>query len=342
MDRIVFMLFALVASLSMCTEGHVKADVGNSPALAIAAPLIPLDPTQADGIALAFLSAAQHHQWSLLLALGLILASFGLNRFGVAIAKARGWTSVVAALGSDGGRLLIVFAGSVGGALVATLSSGATFNWPVFVSALAVALKAVGGFQVFKKAFWPPLAKLLGLAPLAGAALIFLGVLLPGGRAEACPIYTPSQGAGITLYKATMDKTGNLQINQVNVSAAYSWKLNFLPNSDCTLRFVSLVADAMIGGGHAAIGPGAAFNLTPAVGLGFLNSFIEVLAGYDALNIGTTSSGLFLGRLSASNFGIYAGLAVNFDFSNLLPTPATAELKSMRAAQQEPFAFVRL
>jgi hypothetical protein len=168
-------------------------------------------------------------------------------------------------------------------------------------------------------------------------ALVLSSTLL-ASSARACDFHSWSSGPGGTLYRAQLDSDHNLTLSKVNFSASYSEQLNLFPNSNCEVRWVSIVGAVMVGLGNAAVGPGTGLNVTPAVGLGFYNSFVRVLAGYDALNLAATSTGLFLGKLNAQNFALYVGVGLNFDLAAIMPVDT---LGVPLAPKAEPFGWVR-
>jgi len=183
---------------------------------------------------------------------------------------------------------------------------------------------------------------LLGLREMVGlvAAVVALvaALLLPFAARAECPTYTVSHG-----LSGTFDRVDFLlpaaQVQKVSLAPGYSVNLNFVPNGDCSVRWVSLMAAAQLGVGQSATSSAPAFTFTPLAGVGVYNGLVRVLIGYDFLNLRPGDlSGLFTGRFVPGNLALFVGSGLNFDLAELLPMGA---MGAALAPRPEPTGWVR-
>ena len=181
------------------------------------------------------------------------------------------------------------------------------------------------------------------LAMLA-SFLLLVCVIGPNAAQATCPVDTVTHGLSGTFQKLELTGESRGVIEKVSLAAGYSVQLNLLPTSDCQVRWVSLIAAAQLGGGQAAGSSATAFTLTPLAGLGFYNSIVRVLLGFDFLNLTPGNiTGLLTGNPVPGNLALFVGTGLQWDLSTIVaPASVAAERIEVRPAlPAPPPGFVR-
>ena len=164
-------------------------------------------------------------------------------------------------------------------------------------------------------------------------------VPLPGFAAPAptCAAYTTTPGLTGAFERFNFLSPAT-SVQRVSLTAGPSINVNFLPNSDCSVRWLSVIGGLQIGGGQSASSSASAFTLTPLAGIGIYNSLFRVLVGYDFLNVGSDLSGLLTGRFVPGNLALFVGSGLLFD---VVPAAPTLAMREFAVARALPPGYVR-